>query len=95
MSEDRISFENARDVAQLRPADIAKSLRLSRVTVSFWFNGHTQPHRLLTDRVKMLLDCVDRAIEAGELPVPAEVTRRERGLYIAKVLAKHNKLAAQ
>jgi transcriptional regulator with XRE-family HTH domain len=83
----QISFVVVRDVAKLRPDDVAKLLKINRVTVSQWFNGHTQPHRLLTDRVNKLLDAVALGVEAGELPVPHEISRRERGLYINKVVA--------
>lgn len=85
---EEISFARVRDAARLRPDDVAKLLNISRVTVSLWFNGHTQPHKLLTERVKALLDAVDLAIEGGKLPVPHEISRRERGLYIKRVVTE-------
>lgn len=72
--------------ARLQPADIAKLLRVSRVTASQWLNGHTQPHHLLTDRVRELVDAVDAAVQAGLLPVPHHVHRRERGLYVQRAI---------
>lgn len=76
--------------ARLGPVDIAKLLGVSRVTVSGWLNGHAQPHHLLSTRVQGILDNVGHALEAGELPVPHDVNRRERGLYIQQVLARHS-----
>ena len=81
-------FEIAKE-ARLQPHDLAKLLKVSRITVSMWFNGHSNPHRLLESRVVKLLDGIRRAMDAGELPVPHDVTRRERGHYIQKVLEKH------
>lgn len=75
--------------AKLGPADLAKLLKISRVTASLWLNGHSRPHQLLHDRVVDLLDAVDKATQAGDLPVPHRISRRERGLYITNTIAKH------
>lgn len=74
--------------ARLGPADVSKVLEVSRVTVSGWFNGHTQPHHLLTRRVQRMVDSVNAAIVNGDLPIPHHVKRRERGFYIDTALAK-------
>lgn len=74
--------------ARLKPHEVAKLLKVSRVAVSMWFNGHSNPHRLLREPVGKLLDAVHQAMDAGELPVPHDISRRERGLYIQKVLGK-------
>lgn len=80
-------FEIAKD-ARLQPHDLAKLLKINRITVSMWFNGHSNPHRLLEQRVEKLLDAIKASVEAGELPVPHDITRRERGHYIQTVLGK-------
>lgn len=80
-------FETAKR-AGLQPHDLAKMLRVSRVTVSLWFNGHNKPHKLLTARVMKLLDAVDRAVECGELPAPHGLSREDRTKHIVKALAK-------
>ena len=72
--------------AALRPADLARVLRLNRVTVSMWLNGHTNPHRLLQVRVNKVLDAVKLAVKAGSLPVPHDISRRERAHYVGKAL---------
>lgn len=81
-------FDTAKNDAQLLPSDLAKLLKVSRVTVSLWFNGHANPHRLLAAKVTRLLDAVDGAVKVGDLPVPVDTVRRERGLYIERVIAK-------
>jgi xylose isomerase len=78
-------FEPVR-AAGLQPHDLAKLLKLSRITTSMWLNGHTEPHRLHIDKVQKLVDAIDAAVQAGSLPVPADVGRAERGLYIRKAL---------
>lgn len=75
--------------AKLRPDDLAKLLKVSRTTVSLWFNGHTKPHHLLVRRVERVVAAITAAYEAQELPVPYDVNRRERGLYIANTVKKH------
>ncbi len=72
--------------AGLQPHDLAMLLKLNRITVSLWFNEHTNPHKLHKDKVQNLVDAIAAAVEAGKLPVPLDVSRRERGLYIRKAL---------
>lgn len=81
-------FEIAKE-AKLLPHDLAKLLKVSRITVSMWFNGHSKPHRLLTERVEKLVDAIRLAVDAGELPVPHDVSRRERGHYIQTCLKQY------
>lgn len=75
-------------LARLTPIDVARALGVTRVTASMWLNKHTQPHSLIRERVEKFLDAVYRAVEAGQLPVPHRVTRRERRRYIQDVLAR-------
>lgn len=72
--------------AELRPHDLSKIAKVSRVTASMWLNGHTKPHPLIKERVEKLLDVIRAAVESGDLPVPPDVTRRERAHYIQKAL---------
>lgn len=81
-------FETAK-TAGLRPSDISKLLGVHRVTVSLWFNGHKQPHHFLTDKVNRLLGAIDRAVDAGALPVPADKTGEERAAYLRTVVHRH------
>lgn len=73
--------------ARLGPEDFRKLCGVTRVTCSNWLNGHAQPHHLLTDKVAKVVDDVRLAVEAGLLPVPFNVVRRERALYIQSALA--------
>ena len=81
-------FDTAK-AAKLQPHDIAKLLQISRVTVSAWYNGHSNPHRLLADRVAKLLDGIATAVNNGSLPVPHDVPRRERSHYLKTTLAPY------
>jgi hypothetical protein len=83
-------FEIAKE-ARIRPDDFSKLAKVSRVTASMWFNGHTKPHHLLQVRVNELLDAIKAAMDAGDLPVPHDVGRRERHLYVTKAVEKHMK----
>lgn len=85
-------FETAKKV-KLLPSDLARLLKVNRVTVSLWYNGHANPHRLLTEKVTKLLDAVRRGAQAGDLPVPAELERdrAKRRSYIQDVIVKHLK----
>jgi hypothetical protein len=72
--------------AMMQPCDFARLLGISRITASFWFSGRNRPHHLLTARVQRLLDAVRACMDTGAFPVPRDVSRRERGLYIRKAL---------
>ena len=87
-------FETAKRVG-IRPHDVAKMLDLNRVTVSMWFNGHSLPHRLLEKRVARLLDAVELAVQAGDLPGPPDLDRKERSLYAKRVLTDHLKASIE
>jgi hypothetical protein len=84
-------FAGAKE-ARLHPGDMAKLMRVSRVTASLWFNGHSHPHHLLVVRARRVLSAIESAMKAGEFPVPYDTSRRERGLYISSVVTKHVKL---
>lgn len=88
MLTEPMNFEVAKQ-ARLRPSDIAKLLRISRITVSLWFNGHTQPHHFHSARVQRLLDAIQSAMDAGDLPVPLGVSRKDRALVIERAVKKH------
>lgn len=75
--------------AHIGPTDIARQLKVNRVTVSLWLNGHTVPSSLVKDRLQVFLDAVKAAYEAGDLPVPFDVSRRERGLYLTNLLSRY------
>lgn len=77
--------------AGLKPADFGKLLKVHRVTASLWVNGHANPHTFLVPRVTKMLDAVKAALDAGDLPLSFDVTRRERGLHISRAVVKHLK----
>ena len=62
--------------AGMRPGDIAHILNLSRIAVSRWYNAHTQPHRLIQDKLDDLTRKVEDLLSAGRLPLRG-VTRSE------------------
>lgn len=74
------------EVARLGPTDLAKMLKINRVTVSQWVHGHSRPHTLLEDRVRTTLDAIRQAVSVGKLPVPYDVPPRSRWLYIQTAL---------
>lgn len=82
-------FTIAKEQAKLLPSDLAKLLSINRCTVSFWYAGKTSPHAMIRAKVDRLLDAVAAAVQAGDLPVPHDISRRERGLYITQHLVKH------
>jgi len=81
-------FQIAKD-ARITPNDFAKLLGVSRVTASLWFNQHNKPHHLIRKRVEETIAAITKGMEGGDFPVPYEVVRRERYLYIQKVIKKH------
>ena len=84
-------FTTARDKAKLLPSDLAKVLGVNRCTVSFWFNGRSEPHAMIRAKVEKLLAAIELAVQAGDLPIPHDVRHRERGLYLNRCLVRHLK----
>lgn len=74
--------------AQLGATDLCMLAGVGRVAASHWLNNHTQPHSLIAARVAKLVDDIATAVEAGLLPVPHHVMRRERGLYIKTAIER-------
>jgi hypothetical protein len=75
--------------AELQPHDLARILKLNRVTVSMWLNGHCLPHRLHIEKVQKLIDAVNEAVEAGKLPLPDGTPRRDREQLISSALENY------
>lgn len=82
-----INFDPVR-AAQLGGTDLCRLAGVGRVTASLWLNNHTQPHSLISDRVAEIVDGIKAAVDAGLLPVPHHVNRRERGLYIKTAIER-------
>jgi hypothetical protein len=74
--------------ARLLPHEVARLLKVNRITVSLWLNGHRKPHRLLADTVNDLLDRIAAAVESGDLPINADVKRKDRTAIIDSVLTQ-------
>ena len=72
--------------AGLKPCEIARLLNVSRVTASLWLSGRNNPHHLIVVRVQKLVDAVSQCVENASFPVPRDISRRERGLYIRNAL---------
>lgn len=72
--------------AGVRPSDVATLLSVTRVTVSHWFNDHSQPHRILEKRVARLHKAVAEAVKLGKLPVSRDVPRSDRFSTIKRII---------
>jgi hypothetical protein len=72
--------------ADLKPSDLAMLVGVGRVTCSIWLNGHKQPHVLIHDKVRAVIDAISEATQSGLLPVPVSTMRRERAHYIRQAI---------
>jgi transcriptional regulator with XRE-family HTH domain len=72
--------------AGLTPADVADLLNLSRVTVSRWFNHHTEPHALLRRRVDDLLARIKNCLDTRELPLASAAKSSTRYATLRSIL---------
>lgn len=75
--------------ADLRPRDLAQLVKVNRVTASHWLGGHTKPCRLLWPKLHRVIGAVQRARDAGDLPLPAFTPRADRAERLAAALLPH------
>lgn len=80
--------------AGIGPAELSALLNVSRVTASLWLNGRARPHYLLEERVNALLEAVEGALAAQELPLSSDIPRRERKWHLRRVLSTRKEPAA-
>lgn len=81
-------FEILKD-AGLTPSTVARLLNVSRVAVSLWVNGHSQPHRLIERRVDRLLQAVESAVVAKDLPLSEDVPKKNRFAETSRIIYRH------
>lgn len=72
--------------AEITPSTIARLLNISRVAVSLWMNGHSQPHRLIERRVNKLLTAIQAAVDAEELPLSEDIPRKNRFAETSRII---------
>jgi hypothetical protein len=75
--------------AGLTPQVLGRLIGISRVTASYWLNGHRQPHPLLRRKVVLLLDGVRREVQIGSLPPPVALPVKKQGQLVEAALAKY------
>jgi hypothetical protein len=68
--------------ARLNPRHLSAILGVNRVTASRWLHGKAMPHHLWSDRVAAFIAAVDRALEAGKLPLPPDMERQAELDYL-------------
>lgn len=86
--EKRIDFGVVRR-AGLNATEFGLLADVSRVTVSLWLNGHTQPHHLHRKRIAKLLKVLLLAVRAGDLPLTTDVERAVRMPTTKKIVQRH------
>lgn len=74
--------------AKLTQEDIAHFLKVSRITVNNWINGHGGIHEARKTRVMRLLDAISSALADGKLPLQG-VPKEERRARAGKVLVQY------
>lgn len=75
--------------AGLSPRHLSALLKISRVAASRWMNGHADPHPFIRPKVEKLAALVDKALAAGDLPLPDGMKKPEELHYLRSTLARH------
>jgi transcriptional regulator with XRE-family HTH domain len=75
--------------AGLRQKEIGDIVGVSNTTAGQWMRGQREVHHFITDRVSKVLDAVASAVDSGELPLSATVTRAERLDKIRNIVNQH------
>jgi len=74
--------------AGLLPHDLARLLKVNRITASYWLNGYHKPSPMIKPALEDLLDRVRQAVENEQLPLSMDVKRKDRAALIDKALAR-------
>lgn len=84
----RFDHEAMREVG-LTPQVLGRLLGISRVTASYWLNGHRQPHPLLKRKVIKLLEAVALEVQSGRLPPGVGLPMRQQSQIVESALVKY------
>jgi len=77
--------------AGMKPADIARMVGVSRTAVHHWQHKGTQPSKWVMPRLRKVLDAVERAVEAGDLPPSPELDPAARVAAVIDAVTAHVK----
>ena len=72
--------------AGLKLKEIGCVVGVSHTTAGLWMRGQRTVHPLLEEKVTIILEDVDKAVQNGELPLAATVPRTERLEKITAIL---------
>lgn len=79
--------------AGLSQLEFARLTGVSRVTTNMWVGGKMHPHRYITSRIKQVVDALESAVVAKQLPLSESVAPTKRLSAIkAAVLASARRL---
>jgi len=76
--------------AGLKQKEIGTIVGVSHTTVGLWMRGQRAPHFLHEHKVQTILDAVDSAVTAGDLPLPPTIRGEDRMEYIKEIIDKHS-----
>lgn len=71
--------------AGLTQTQYAELVGVTRVTVNFWVRAKVRPRDIVRSRIALANAALEKAVEAGELPVPADAHASLVKAAIAKV----------
>lgn len=72
--------------AGLSQTEFGALVGVGRVTVNLWMNGKTKPSKWVAERVTQTLEQLQRAVDAGTLPVKAGFRDAQRFAKIQDAL---------
>lgn len=75
--------------AGLKQKEIGHVVGVSNTTAGLWMRGKRNVHHLIESRVQDTLSRVQKAVEAGDLPLPATTPREERLEQILDILDRY------
>ncbi len=74
-------------ITQRQYADL---VGVTRVTVNFWIKGRVRPRDIVRSRIALANAALERAVEAGELPITEEVQEDPIKATLARIKASLN-----
>lgn len=76
--------------AELLQREVGTLVGVCRATINRWMVGTTNPHHLISKRVREVLDVVGAAVDDGDLPLDPDLPKSERQARLEQIISSYD-----